>query len=90
MTRRHRWELPFLFVVAALDVLAVGCWFVRARPRTTVLACSLLLLGLAGWYAKVRRADQELARRAARSLVLGMVVLVLVVPFLLRKLFAGS
>jgi hypothetical protein len=89
MTKTHGWELPFLFGVAALDVVAVGCWFLRARPRTTVLACSLLLLGLACWYAKVRRADQELARRTARSLVRAMVILVLVVPFLLRTLLAA-
>jgi hypothetical protein len=89
MTNRRAWELPFLFIVAALEVLAVGRWFLHGHPTATVIACSLLLVALAWWYARVRRADQELARRTGRTLVLAMTILVLVVPFLLRRLLAA-
>lgn len=90
MTNGHSREIPFLFAVAALDVLAVGYHFFSGRPVTTVVACSLLLGALTGWYVKVRNAEGERARRTARVLVYAMTVFVLVVPFLLRRLLAAS
>jgi uncharacterized membrane protein YidH (DUF202 family) len=89
MTNTRSREIPFLFAVAALDVLAVGYHFLRAFPVTTVTACSVLLVALAAWYARVRDADRERARRTSRTLVLAMIAFVLVVPFLLRRLLAA-
>ena len=90
MTERRSRELPFLFAVAALDVLAVGYHFFHQRPVTIVVSCSLVLVGLAAWYVRVRDAGPDRSRRTARGLVLAMVVFVVVIPLLLRQLLAPS
>ncbi len=85
MTSRNR-ELPFLFVVAALDVLAIGYRYLPSHPFVTAVTCALALLGLAVWYARVRHRSRQDSLWTARILVWLMTALVVFVPFLLRKL----
>ena len=53
MTERRSRELPFLFTIAALDVLAVGYHFFHQRPVTIVVSCSLVLVGLLQFVAMI-------------------------------------
>jgi hypothetical protein len=79
-----------MFILTGMNVLAVGYVFGRRHPWATVVACALALAGLALWYRVVRVAEDEVRVRTQRRLALGVIVLVLVVPFLLRKLLGLS
>ena len=90
MTKYPTWTLPSLFILTGINVLALGYVFGTRHPWATVAACALALAGLARWYGVVRAAGDEVRMRTERRLALGVIVVVLVVPFLLRKLLGLS
>ncbi len=90
MTKYPTWTLTSLFILTGINVLALGYVFGTGHPWATVVACALALAGLARWYGAVRAADDEVRMRTQRRLGLGVVVLVLVGSYLLRKLLGFS
>jgi hypothetical protein len=69
MTELPTWALPFIFTVAAADVVVIGLRFRHAYPMATLIVGACALAGLGGWYLAVRHADGERARRAFRAVV---------------------
>lgn len=79
-----------MFILTGMNVLALGYVFGTRHPWATVVACVSALAGLAWWYGAVRAAGDEVRMRTERRLGLGVIVLVLVGSYLLRKLLGLS
>ncbi len=86
MARWPRWTLTSMFVLTGANVLAVAYTVGRPYPLAAAISGVVLLAGLWRWHAAVRDADDRVVMRTMQGLGILVVLLVLLVPFLLRKL----